>query len=494
MVFKVKIMKIINKKRLLTAALTGLLSCTMLVTAACQPRNAGSASTSEKEKKPTVEQTVDQKLNAYTTDLMDSTEAAKSNGGLRTYLTSWAKTKGIECRTDQAGNVIMKRKASSSYQQAPPTVIVCPYDSATFADTAAPMAMSLFLIKNTEGTGDLTVVFTPRYQGTFDKLAKLDKSVFEDEARVFCLNDGPKGMFSLSTGSGATYRFIESIHYRSAEYPLAYKISVRGLPGGSVSESADDDLNPIIMFREFLAGLKSSGIGFELASIRSGSSRGVYPTSGTMTVTVDKDKEVKFLERLNSKVESFNEDKEKKHPGAEISFTKVPVPSRVIRQEDSNRFISFLYTLLSGNYYTDEETGDRIAANGICMVRVTGSRIQVDASLCSLEKSHLRDLLKTEKTLASLSDVSFRQLSAIPGWTAPEDQTFTEDVEKAYKKYTGNSLKFSDSIATSPAGRISRISPKTEIIGITVNQDVLKECAGTIVKYMIASKPDEDQM
>ncbi len=66
------------------------------------------------EEAPTLNQVVEEKFNAYETDLRDSLGSMNSNTDVGNYLLTWAKNKQIAAVSDAAGNIIYNIPASEN--------------------------------------------------------------------------------------------------------------------------------------------------------------------------------------------------------------------------------------------------------------------------------------------------------------------------------------------------------------------------------------------
>ena len=157
-----------------------------------------------------------------------------------------------------------------------------------------------------------------------------------------------------------------------------------------------------------------------------------------------------------------------------------------------NRFVNFMYTLPNGEY-SKNDNGKVLSVNGICYVHTNKKSIDINSVAYSLDKSSMTEIIKAEKTLCSLSDVRFRILEKVPMWNSGKEQTpFTKAVADAYYEYTEKNLRYSDSLTSTAAGYIKNKNRSCEIVAVSMNDVVTKNCAGTIVRYLINTKPDKD--
>lgn len=437
----------------------------------------------------TVSDSLETKLEAYRTDLLDSSDTMTSNDRIRKYLTDWADSKGINYFEDAGGNVVMTVDAGEGYENARPTILVCPYDAAEYQTYVEPMTMALYAIKNNQSTGKLTVIFTQEQGHQFVGAKKLSKGLFPDDARVIVLNGDQTGRLSVVSGGGASFRFTAPVEWTQPEYTKAYTITMSGLGSYQASTSLSEDNNPIIRMRKLLEDLSSSNIAYELASFQAGNDDDLSADSATITIVISADREEKFLEKMDDQTSRFNEDKSKQHPGAVFTYEACEMPERVMTTASRDRVVNFLYTLLSGTFQKDEEGA--IALNNICFVSTSDDAVRIRSVGSSVNKKTLQNLIESEKTLCSLSDVQFEQIDSVPIWQGDEDADLSQRIAAAYQSYTGKSLTYSRGVTTTTAGFIHELNPNCEIVVMTVSSSVLKNCTGTLMEYLIQNVPDE---
>ncbi len=470
-------------KALLIAGLTA----SLLLTSAC--RNQRQLENTSDVAPDVISDEVEVKLGAYKTDLSDSSRASASSQGMKDYLVHWAAAKGITCKTDKKGNVYMRSRATSGYEEAAPVVLVCPYDSRQADTYINPMAMALYAIKNSTVHSAFTVIFTPEYGNDFSGVQSLKKTYFPDDARVFVLNGSQKGRYSLNAGGSTVFRFTQKIRYRKPEYTKAYRITISNLEGGQSTTEMNVKVNPILRLQSLLTSLTSSNIPYELASISGGAGGAMVPTSCQMTIVVNADKEKQFITKMEAATDRFNQDKAKRHPGAVYNCVSVDLPKKVIATEDSQQFVNFMYTLLKGTYY--KEDGNVITTNNITSVQSSGNQIAIGSVCYSLDQAKMNEVRKAERTLCGLSDAHYSVVRTIPIWKGPaEDSQFAKTLKTSYRAYTKTGLAFSDSIVSSNANYIQKINSKCQIVTLNVSANVLTDCTGSFMKFLIGNTPN----
>jgi len=429
------------------------------------------------------------KLEAYKTDLNDSANTLSSDAKIENYLVNWAKSKGIKYSKDSAGNVIMTRKTSTSYKDVDPTVIVCTYNHKQFNNYINPIALALYTVKNNESTGKLTVIFSAASENDYSDLESLSSKYFTSKSKVFCIGSAEKGAFSAKSGASSSYKFTKAVSYNSPAYTKAYKITISGLPGGQPDSKVSSYLNPITRLESLLRSLKSSSINFEIANFSGGDDSTLYAKSATVTICVDPNKEESFIEKMDNLTQNFSKKKTDEYPGVKYTYKKVSVPSKVMSTTGCNKLMNFMYTLLDGVYYKDDDD-NLVSINSIDYIKTTQSKTIIKSVAYSLDPVNLKEIDRGEETLCTLSGAGFKKTGSVKLWEGSSDSDFAKAVSTAYNEYSTSSLTYTDSVEASSASYIKKLNNKCNIICVTVNDNVVEDCTGTIVQYLINSNTD----
>ncbi|ETK00146.1 putative lipoprotein [Eubacterium nodatum ATCC 33099] len=474
----------INKKLHKSTLISLLVIFSLMLTSCSKAKNDNSTDTKELNKK------ISRKLEAYQTDLLDNKTSMKKDDAIKNYLVNWGKAKGIQNETDKHGNVIMKVAASKKYSKAAPTVIICPYDNLNYEALIPVLSASLYTIKNNEGTGALTVIFTKEKGHDFSGIKKLSAKYFTKGTKVFTLNSGEKGLASLKSGASSSYKFIQKITKVSPQNSQAYEIKIKGIPVNQPDQLINERTNPITKFESLLVSLKNKGINYEIADFKSGISPNLYSPAATLTITIDENKNETFTEKMKNEIAKWKEEFSDKYPNAKYSFKKVQLPQSVISSQDTNKFVNFMYTTLNGVYEKDEKTGNIVSISNISQINITNNRLILTAISHALDSNKLKTIDTDIKTLCNLSDIEFIKTDAIPLWYSKSETSFSKDFAKAYKDSTGKNLKYSDSISATNASFVQQKNRKAEIVNLAINKDITTECTEAIIKFLVNSNKE----
>ena len=443
-------------------------------------------SSCNQKSEPELSDKITKKITAYRTDLQDSAETLTTTKAIQNYLCNWAESKGIQYSIDDSDNVIMEVKASEEYKDAPPTVILCGYDPNHFTNCIDPMSVALYVVKNSEETGKLTVIFTKDKNHNFSGVKGLDKKYFPDHANVFSLNGGSKNMWSTTTAGNSTYRFTNKVKYTDTTGTKAYRISIENLPGGVPDEKISSYPNPIKELGDLLAYFKTNSIIFELAKVKGGTSGSLYPKSASAVIVITEDYQEKFDKRMNTAIENFNDKYKDRYPLVEYTYEEVKVPKRVLCNEDMNKFVSLLYTLVDGVYEHDEND-DILSITNIGSINYDGNTYTISASGNSLTEKGLNQIDLSYTTICGLSDIQYKKTSAQAGWTIkkPEEDPFVQEVSAAFKEYSDGTMKYRGNISVTNCSYVYEKNSECNLMSISVNWKRIEKYAGTLITFMM---------
>lgn len=441
----------------------------------------------------TLEEKVDSKLTAYRTDIEDSLATLNKPEEVADYLSHWAQTKGIDYVSED-NNVIMTIETSESYAQAQPTVVICPYDTLQMQNSVAPMAIGMYLAKNNEATGHLTVIFTDNTANRFTGIQKLSPEYIADNANVFSLCSNSKSYWAVNTGGGVSYEFTGSMEYKEPVLNKAVKITIDGLPGGIPDSSVGSYPNPLKRLGNLLAQFKTNALIYELADFSGGVSGTLYPQSATMTVVINEDDYEKFQKRVDKDISKFIDKNEEDMENVTYTYEEVPLPEKVFGDESMNNFVSFIYTLLDGSYYQDDNQGEKeelSSFTSIGSININKDKFVISAMANSLRSDILNEINNNYQLICGLSNIEFFTRDIAPTWSAPEDTQFINEVSHAYESYTDKTFKLRSYIPLTPATYVYALNQNCNIVSLSVSGNGLDLYAGSILTFMMNQPHDE---
>ena len=195
--------------------------------------------------------------------------------------------------------------------------------------------------------------------------------------------------------------------------------------------------NPVDTIGSLLATEKSSGNLFQLVSFDCKTENGYTPSSATAVVAIDDNDVESFTKKFDKSNESMKKKFDKLEDHFVYTMTETSTPNRVIAPQSSDNIISLMYTLQTGIYLQDEDTGDIISVADISSISTAGNKLQVTINSRSLQKSVLDEMNTAFSTTSGLCDISYS--------ASDQSMTWSANKEKTLAKFFADALSIDDS-------------------------------------------------
>jgi len=472
-----------NKKSLLAPLFAAMLLIISLL-ASCAKEEVVITDREIKEK-------IDNKIDAYRTDLLDSQDSLTTNEKIEKHLKNWADSKGVRNDVDD-GIITMNVDSSMIYKDAPQTVLICPYDHTQFENYVEPIALTLYVLKNNEDTGALTAVFVPEEDNRLGKAVGIQKKYIQKDAKVIVLNGSSHGLAAYECGGSSTYRFTSKVKKQTPSHRKAYRIVISGVKSEQTGNRSVGKINPITEINSILASTRNASIDYEISEFEGGEGSTVAPSEARCVITVDADKQERFEGRLEKAKANFEDTLPSEDKDAKFYYREVPLPKRVVSDKDTSKFVSFVYTLLKGEFARNDETDELIAVTSIPNVKVNTKRAVVGSIAYSLDESVLKKIDDSEQTLCGLSGYRYKKIGATKVWKGEKESALAEALSDSYDKYTGKSLKVKRSVTPTLANAVPDFVSKHDMLALTVSSNVTKDFTGMIMDYLINTIETEE--
>lgn len=291
-------------------------------------------------------------------------------------------------------------------------------------------------------------------------------------------------MWSIRTSARSSYEFTNNIEFTKPEGTKAFKIRIKGLPGGIPDAKVNDYPNPIKELGSLLAYFKTNALIYELAKVNGGSSANVYPKSASATVVINEDDFSKFESRMDKAIETFNKKYLKKYPDMTYTYEEVSLPEKVMTRDTLNDFIIVLYTLLNGVYQSDEATG-LSSITSVGSIKCKDDTCVISAVGNSLSQTSMDEIDTTYYTTCGLSDINYQKTDSQRNWFGNVENPFYKDISDAFRKYSGGEMEFKDCISATNTSYVYKKNNKAGIVNISVNENKAERYTGTILTYLM---------
>lgn len=440
---------------------------------------------------PTLEETVENRISAYETDLRDSLASMTDQSSVAGYLANWGKNKGLDVKTDKYGNVIFSIDATDSMESKTPAVIVCGYDYSSINSYIDRIVSTLVVAKNDRPHGSYKIIFTSEENGNLTGAENLSSKYFEDDCEIFFMGGSSTSRISTVTGGYEEYLLSKSLSYKAPTYTSAYKITLSGMPAEKLTTETSSAPNLVKILGNQLANLKSDSMWFELANFEGGTETELLPSSASVTIAVSPDISEKLESKLDKAIEKFYDKYGDDYPQIQYTYEAVPTPTSVIASSDADSILSLMYTAMSGIHYKDDN-GDIASLTNIGYVSTADNKFNMGVAAYSWDAALLTEISEAYRTTCGLSGFELSLVSQYAPFIIEEsNQPFEVDFRKAYNEYQSIKLESINMPELTPCGILKAKNENTHIIALGITQKTKDNFAGGIITYLMSPEKND---
>ena len=353
------------------------------------------------------------------------------------YLKSWANKNDIEITENNKNHMVMINPATDGYKDAQTTVFQCAVKTNDFNNSMQTLSTALTALLGPEKHGKLKLIITENNDGQFTGAESVDSKYYKcdnfinlersDDIQLYT-----SGAYEMSS------TMTSSIETASPSYSHAYAITM-SISGYHDPFDFDRHYpNPIETIGSLLATEKSSGQLFHLASFECESTSSYTPTSATAVVVIDSNDIESFEKKFDKSYNSVKNKLEKLNDNFVYTFTETSMPETVMSSQTSDSIISLMYTLQTGTYLQDEESGEIISASDISSVTTAEGTFKLTMISRSLEENVLSDMSSEFLTTSGLCNISYE--------ASEPQKTWSSDSKKGPAAFLSKALGSEDSI------------------------------------------------
>lgn len=435
-----------------------------------------------------MEKLQEQRVFYYFSKLMEIPRPSGHEKEVSDFLIETGKKLNLETYQDENLNVVLKRKASKGYENAPKVIIqghmdmvasktedskhdflkdpIIPVidrkyltakDTTLGADNGIAVAMGLALLedKNYEGP-QLELLVTTEEETSMAGAINLADDVLEGDY-LLNLDSEEEGILTVGSAGGLTFFVEEKIELE--EEKEGYEIKVSGLLGGHSGMDINDNRGNAIKVVSFiLENLKSD---LRLGEFNSGSLDNVIPSSASFKI-------------YGSNIDELEKAKEKaldefKNLKGDLKIEINEASGKSYSKDLSDKIINMIEKIPSGINTMMDDNITVESSNNLAFVKEEDGLIKSEISIRSSDNDVLDKLKKKVKTILEDLGINFKIDSLYPGWEYKEDSKLRPLAQKVYKKLEGKEFETIVIHAGLECGALYEKYPNLDIISIGPN-------------------------
>ena len=421
---------------------------------------------------------------------------SKHEEKIREYIVNFAKQHGLEYQVDKAGNVVVRKPASSGMENKPMVVLQAHMDMVCEKNKDVDHDFSKDPIKvKIEGewvTAEGTTLGADDGIGVATALAILeDKNLKHPPIEALFTVDeetGLTGAFALEKDflKGRTMINLDSEEFgiiyvgcagggdstiklavKKEKVPDGMKVMhvfVKGLKGGhSGCDIHEQRGNAIKILARILWKVKKE-IEIRIIDISGGDKHNAIPREAEATVAVENAE--RFKEIVNSEAKDILEEIKPVDPDMKVEISEAK-GEEGLDKESSYKVIDLLYALPHGVLAMSYDIPDLVeTSTNLAKVRLEGDKVTVVMSSRSSTKTELQATRDRIRAIAELAGAEVEEGSTYPGWKPNLDSKILKIAKEVFKEMFGKEPEIKAIHAGLETGVIGEKFPGMDMISI----------------------------
>ena len=440
------------------------------------------------------------------------------------YLVEYAKRKYLKYVKDDAGNVVIYRRASFGYEKCPPLIfqghmdMVCEktvdsehdfttegidviddgeYISANGttlgADDGIAIAYMLELLSDNSITRPpYEMVFTVDEEIGMDGAKALDASVLKGR-HIINIDSEDEGIFIAGCAGGASVSTAIPIE-REKKHGRHVVLTIKGLKGGHSGQDIDKNrsnanllMGRLLFDREIceLAGL---------VSIKGGNKDNVIPNECTAVLIVDRNSYDEFISAISYRIELLEHELKASEPDVEFDcshYERADSEAHVLDEESFMMIMRYINTIPNGVRKMSAEIEGVVESSAnlaIIDLDENAEEISFITSLRSMKHSYIEYMKDILRELAGQYGGEYNVYAEYPGYDMKRNSTLRDIMCEAYESVTGEKPVITSIHAGLEMGIFAEKIHRADIVSIgpnvsdihTVNEKLdIKSCERT---------------
>lgn len=387
------------------------------------------------------------------------------------YLVSFAKEHNLECVQDSALNVVIKKKATTGYENSPAVVLqghmdmVCEknidiehdfskdplklkiiddmvYATETTlgADNGIAVAMGLAILSSNEYEHPSIelLVTTSEETGMYGAMALDPKNI---EGRTLInIDSEEEGVLLVSCAGGITAKTTIPAAWEAIDGNLVpYIIKIRGLKGGHSGMEIDKERGNSnkLMGRILMCIL--SEIDFRLSSLNGGSKHNAIPRETDAVILVRPEDKALAEKKISECGELFKTELRASDSDVRVEFEVLPTMiEEMLSKESTNNVVNYLYLVINGVTSMSMDIKGLVESSlNLGVISTHNDSIEFISSIRSSVRSLKNELYNRLVVTAKLNGGSVASEGGYPEWSYNPDSKIRVIFEEVYEKMYG---------------------------------------------------------
>ena len=408
----------------------------------------------------------------YFSEISKIPRGSGNEKGISDYLVSEAKRLGLEVIQDETLNVIIKKPATSGYENSPGVILqghmdmVCEKNKDTVhdftkdeiklrvdgdylyatgttlgADNGIAVAMGLALLASDDiPHPPLEVVYTVNEEVSMIGAMKLDGSLFNGKY-IINVDSEEEGKITVSCAGGVTAVVTIAKEYKEVtSSKTAYNIGIKGLQGGHSGMEIDKKrANSNVLMGRVLNHICKIGIDYDLVSIHGGLKNNAIPREAECVILIDNNNEETLQKEIENISNIFKNEFKTSDPGVNLECNKSDEKyDKALSDDVKNKIVAVLNLMPRGIQTMSADIEGLVESSTNLGVVVTNDdEVKFEFATRSSVKSLKDDLNYRMELLCKLIGVKLDLEDDYPEWEYAKNSKLEEICVDTYEELNG---------------------------------------------------------
>lgn len=391
---------------------------------------------------------------------------SKKEGKVIQFMMDFGKSLKLETVRDKAGNVVIKKPATSGMENRKTVVLQGHLDmvhqknsgtnfdfetqgiemfvdgdwvkakgTTLGADNGLGVAAIMAVLSSSDiPHPPIEALFTIDEETGMTGAMELDSSLIKGK---ILLNLDTEEDDEIGIGCAGGVDVTAERSYKEEETPSevsAYEISITGLQGGHSGMDIHKGLGNAnkLMNRLLFDGFTNYGL--RISSIHGGSLRNAIPRESFAKIVIDTITKEAFITEIAEKIEQLKLELKSLEPNLHIQVSEIDIPSKVMELGVQEGITKAIYAALNGVYRMSPDVENLVeTSNNIAKVTIANGNIKIECLTRSSSESSKWDLANSLKSCFELAGCEISFSGIYPGWLPNLNSEILNVLTSSYK-------------------------------------------------------------
>ena len=424
---------------------------------------------------------------------------SKHEEKIRKYIVDFAEKHGLESKTDETGNVVVLKPASSGMEKNPVVILqghmdmVCEKNSdvehdftkdpiklkregdiltadgtTLGADNGIGLAISLAILEDkTLKHGSIEALFTVDEETGLTGAFAMESDMLTGKI-MLNLDSEDFGIITVGCAGGGDSKIELPVETKSVNGNMtSINIKVSGLRGGHSGVDIHEQRGNAVKLLTRMLWKTKDDYKFYISEIKGGDKHNAIPREAYAKISIGKSEKDKFITTLKKEEKDIFEEIKPIDPKFKVDFEDADKIKTTMTDKSQNDLLNLLHGLPHGVEKYSYDIPDLVeTSTNLATVAFNDKHVQIGMSTRSSIKSALQDLRDRIRAAAELSGAKIKEEKPYPGWKPNMDSKILALSKKIFKEMYGKEPKVEAVHAGLECGIIGEKFPGMDMISI----------------------------